>query len=300
MGGCAIIVPVIFYPVRKVLYAFVLCALFLTACSGSEPTVVEETPTPAPTEGPMAVRVNGEGILLSEYENEMRRVKAGMALADAEFDEQLARELVLDELIEQTLLAQSAFTNGYSQSDAEIDGKIEEYEQELGGAEALDTYLSDFFYTRESFRSAVARDQAAIFMRNLIIDAVPLTAEQIRARQIVLDTENEAIGVLRQLEVGTPFRDLAFEYDPLAGGELGWFPRGYLYQPAVEEAAFSLQPGQFSGIIPTDFGFHIVEVMERSSDQPLAHDAKLFVQRNALEDWLTSARDAAELEILVP
>jgi len=248
----------------------------------------------------MAVRVNGEGILLSEFEDELRRFQAGTADLEIPFNDQQARDLVLDELIEQTLLAQSAFANGYTQTDADVDAKISEYEQELGGSDALDAYLNENFYTRDSFRLAVARDQAAIFMRNIILDDVPVTAEQVRARQIVLDTENQAIGVLRQLEVGTPFRDLAFEYDPLAGGELGWFPRGYLYQPAVEEAAFSLQPGQFSGIVTTDFGFHIVEVMERSSEQPLAQDALLFVQRNALDDWLTNARAAAQIEILVP
>ncbi len=44
-----------------------------------------------------------------------------------------------------------------------------------------------------------------------------------------------------QLQAGADFATLAYRYDPLTGGDLGWFPRGVLTQPAVEEAAFSLQ-----------------------------------------------------------
>ena len=72
------------------------------------------------------------------------------------------------------------------------------------------------------------------------------------------------------LEAGADFTELAYEYDPLTGGDLGWFPAGYLLQPDVETAAFSLQPGQYSGIIQTSYGYHIVYVIERDSNHPLS------------------------------
>jgi peptidyl-prolyl cis-trans isomerase C len=114
-----------------------------------------------------------------------------------------------------------------------------------------------------------------------------------------VNSENEAIGIQRQLEVGTSFKSLAFSYDPLTGGELGWFPRGYLLQPEVENAAFSLQPGQYSGIIPTSLGFHIVEVIEVDPQHSLSQDALLFVQRQVLENWLDEQITQSTIEILI-
>jgi len=92
---------------------------------------------------------------------------------------------------------------------------------------------------------------------------------------------------------------LAWEYSPETGGELGWFPRGYLFQPAVEEAAFALQPGQFSGIIETAYGFHIIEVIERDPQRPLSADALLAAQRTVIETWLTDRRAQSAIEIYV-
>ena len=147
---------------------------------------------------------------------------------------------------------------------------------------------------------AVSREMAMVWMRNLLIEQVPQTAEQIHARQILVNTENQAIGIQRQLEAGTSFKSIAFDYDPETGGELGWFPRGYLLQPDIENAAFALQPEQFSAIIPTSYGFHIIEVIEVDPRHPLSQDALLFIQRKSLESWLDAQRIQSTIDLLVP
>ncbi|MCD6356599.1 MAG: peptidylprolyl isomerase [Anaerolineaceae bacterium] len=284
----------------------VSCSLLflLSACFGGKNKengeIILETEIPTPTEAPMAARVNGDGILLTEYEAELKRYQAGIETLGESYDPQLAKREVLDDLIVQTLFAQAAAEQGYTVEDADLHEKIAGYIESLGGAEKLEKWKSDNFYDDESFRTAVERDMAVIWMRNFLIAQLPQTAEQVHARQILVKSENEALGVLRQLEVGTPFKDLAYQYDPLTGGELGWFPRGYLLQPDVEEAAFALQPGQYSGIISTDFGFHIVEVIERDAEKQLSQDARLFLQRRSLEEWLEEKRAQSTIEILVP
>ena len=76
-------------------------------------------------------------------------------------------------------------------------------------------------------------------MKQQILAEAGTTAEQVHARQILVTSQEEADAVMAQLAAGASFDDLAYEYDELTGGELGWFPRGYLLQPAVEDAAFS-------------------------------------------------------------
>ena len=83
--------------------------------------------------------------------------------------------------------------------------------------------------------------------------------------------------------------------EPLTRGELGWFPRGYLPEPAFEEAAFALQPGQVSDIIQTEAGYHIIMVLERDPAHPLTPDALLTLQYTALEDWLSQQRQQSTI-----
>jgi len=248
----------------------------------------------------MAARVNGDGILLSEYEAEIKRYRAGVEQLGEVFDPARAQQDVLDDLFAQTLFAQAADADGYVLDEASLQSKMDEYIQALGGQEDLDAWMAENFYDPESFRSAAARNLAVIWARNKLLDQVPETAEQVHARQILVDDENEAIGIQRQLEVGTSFKDLAFQYDTLTGGELGWFPRGYLLQPDVEAAAFALEPGQYSAVIPTSYGFHIIEIIEKDSQRALSHDALLIVQRQALEGWLAAQIENSSIEVLLP
>jgi len=132
------------------------------------------------------------------------------------------------------------------------------------------------------------------------MDTVPEAAEQVNVQQILVRSPDTAADILRRLNAGAEFATLAAEYDPITKGILGWFPRGYLTQPKVEEAAFGLEPGAFSAAIETDFGYHIIYVLERENDRTLSVDARLTLQHNAIEYWLVEQRAAATVEILVP
>jgi peptidyl-prolyl cis-trans isomerase C len=133
----------------------------------------------------------------------------------------------------------------------------------------------------------------------VIIDAVPTSAEQIHARQILVQDEANAAQAYALLQSGSDFEKLAFEYDYNLGGDLGWFPRGMLTQPNVEDAVFALQPGAYTEIIKSAIGYHIVYVIERA-DHPLSVESRRMLQEQALQAWLDAARSASTIEILVP
>jgi parvulin-like peptidyl-prolyl isomerase len=295
---------VIFQKKNSLTAALSIVLILLSSCSSGQGSKDTDTPVetanPTPTEAPLAARVNGEGILLTEYEAELKRYQAGMEQLGEQYDPELAKQEVMDYLVAQTLFTQAAAAQNYFIDEVDLQAKIDQYAETAGGQDVLQAWISENFFDSDSFRAAVSRDMAVIWMRNYLIAQVPQIAEQIHARQILVRSENEAIGIQRQLEVGTSFKSLAFSYDPLTGGELGWFPRGYLLQPEVENAAFSLQSGQYSGIIPTSFGFHIVEVIEVDPQHSLSQDALLFVQRQAIENWLDEQITQSTIEILIP
>lgn len=94
--------------------------------------------------------------------------------------------------------------------------------------------------------------------------------EQIRLRQIVLDTENNAKRIYDELRAGKKMEDLArkFSIAPEAqnGGDIGWIEKGTL---DIFDKAFSLKVGQRSGIVKGAFGYHIMEVTGRRTARTL-------------------------------
>ncbi len=281
-----------------------IALVILASCSprqapaDPEPQTAIEEPTA--TEVPMAARVNGEGIPQSDYEMELQRYQDALALLGEEYDPAAASKTVMGELIDQTLMAQSAVQQGYSITEDEVQTRYMALTSDLGGEDALRLWMAENHFDDASFRRALGREMAVVWMRDQIISTVPLTAPQVRARQILVRDENQALAVDRQLQIGTPFETLAYEYDPLTGGDLGWFPRGYLLQPDVENAAFTLNPGEFSPVIQTDYGYHFVAVVEKDDAHPLSPDALLFVRRQALRDWLADRRAQSTLEQYIP
>lgn len=267
-----------------------------------------KTPTPSPTPEPLAALVNGEPITLAEFEAELVRFQAArQALPNAPLAPgvELATEadtktFVLDELIYQRLLAQAAYANGFSLSQEALQAHQDQLSTELGGEQALQDWMKANQYSPTEFQAALARSIAAAWMRDQVLASFSATAEQIHARQILLYNQEQAEQILSQIRTGEDFTTLAFQFDPVAGGDLGWFPRGYLFEPALEEAAFQLDAGSTSEIIATRLGYHILLVIDREAERPLEPDALLVLQRQALLTWLEKQRSNASLQIYLP
>jgi len=283
---------------------FIIFFLIITGCAPktapveTEPEVIIEAPTP--TEVPMAACVNGDGIPLADYEAEIKRYQDALNQLGEQLDPEAIKTDVLDEMIKQLLLVQGAYQSGFSVSDADVQAKYNELASELGSEDALRTWIFENHYDDQTFRRALTQELAAIWMRNQIIASVPLTAEQVHARQIQVNDENLAVSIERQLQVGSDFESLARQYDPQTGGDLGWFPRGYLLQPDIENAAFSLNPGEYSPIIRTSYGYHIVYVVEKDDQHPLSPDGLAFMRRNAVQNWLTEKQEQSTIEVITP
>lgn len=287
---------------------------WLTACSGASPLTStpvvtaemngEETsvPTatvalPTPTQEPLAALVNGEGILLATFDAELARYQS--AFPEKEIGD-TERQRVLDSLIDTQLLAQGAEQSGFKLIEEELDARLVSLVENSGGQETFQTWLIDNFYDELSFRDALRLNAAAAWMRDNLAATVNSTAEQVHARQIFLYNSEDAKNVLERLDAGTEFVTIAAQTDPIAAGELGWFPRGYLLEPKIEDAAFALQAGEYSQVIETDLGYHIIQVIERQENRPLDVDALHSLQRAAVRNWLQEKRASSNVSILLP
>jgi peptidyl-prolyl cis-trans isomerase C len=295
-----------------------LLILSLSACSllSSSPSPSPSTTTPetnvtqtgveptheltvTATQVPLAAMVNGEGILLSDYETELQRYTAALEETGIQSDTQQNKQTVLESLIDELLLSQAARGKGYSLSDTDLDAHINDLTQQIGGVEKLKEWQQANYYTEESFRAATRRSMEAAWYRDQISAAVPDQAEQVHARQILVFDADLAREIHSKLDAGADFATLAEMYDPVTKGDLGWFPRGYLLLPVVEEAAFNLLPGKYSDVIETDYGYHIIQVIDRQERYPLSVDARNMLVRKSLEDWVAERRTQSQVQILI-
>jgi parvulin-like peptidyl-prolyl isomerase len=206
---------------------------------------------------------------------------------------------IVQDLIGQTLLANAASAAGFQLTDTDLQTRIDALAAEMGSAQALADWQTANFYTPESFGLALRRQVAALWQRDQVLATFPTTAQQVHARQILVQLQETANEILRKVKAGSDFASLAWNYDTLTGGDLGWFSRGMLTQPAVEEAAFRLQPGEVSEVIQSELGFHIIQVIESDPQRPLPAEILQQNQQAALQAWVEQQRSNANIEILV-
>ena len=319
--------------------AAVLVVLLLTACGAGvdgdqavppddQPTVVvatqapaQEPPSPAPTlvptvtptvtpPAPLAAQVNDQYIFMAEYERRLAQYERalldqGIDLNTDEGHEQLAqaRQDVLEGLIDSALIEQGAMAMGISLSDEELGSQVEADIAAGGGQAAFEEWLQATDQTREDYKGMLRQSLLAQRVLDAVAAGVGTEAEQVHARHIMVDSEEEAQQILTMLQEGADFVALARDRSlDLAtkdnGGDLGWFPRG-LVALELENAAFSLQPGQVSGVVHLGEGYHVIQVVERESARPLSPEMQLDLQLAAFEGWLADVRASAVIERFV-
>jgi peptidyl-prolyl cis-trans isomerase C len=130
--------------------------------------------------------------------------------------------------------------------------------------------------------------------------------EEVRARHILVETEDEAKAILEQIKAGADFATLAKEKskDPGAadGGDLGWFSKEQMV-PQFAEVAFKMYPGQVSNPVKTQFGWHIIKLEDRRTKQPpefekVREQIEAFLARKAQTEYIAKLRQAAKVERL--
>lgn len=274
----------------------------ISACGGGNqsstytatPILPTRTPfPPSPTPIPTAAIVNGDLITLANYQEELARYKAAVNRDLTEED----HLIVIHDLINLTLLAQAAQSEGYQVSEEELDARIEKLDPE---GRPLTDWLAVYGFTEESFRTHLKRSLEAAWMRDQIVEDVPLEAVHIHVQQMLLYDLPAAESTLASLKEGKDFAQLANNYDPQTRGDLGWFPEGFLTMPELDPIIFNLEVGEYSDIIETEIGYHIIKVLDKQENRPLDPAIRQILQEKALDNWLERRWKLSTIEISLP
>jgi peptidyl-prolyl cis-trans isomerase C len=147
-------------------------------------------------------------------------------------------------------------------------------------------------------------------MRKVYDEAVGQISKEpeVRARHILVETEDEAKTVLAELKKGADFAELAKSRskDPGSadGGDLGYFTKDQMV-PEFSEVAFKLDKGALSDPVKSQFGWHIIKVEDRRERQPPEFDKvkdqlESYVVRRSQVEMITKLRQEAKIERLTP
>ena len=266
------------------------------------PTAVPPTPTPSE---PLAALVNDEPVFLATYEKELARFEQAQAELGLAGDDNY-RTLVLDALIERTLIAQAAAAQDVAVTPTMVEEKLAELRETAGGEANFTAWLEANQFTLEEFRQELAAEMVTEQMVAVVTADVPVAVEQVRARYIQVDDAALAGSLLEQVRAGADFALLAQQHSldratAQNGGDLGFFARGSLLVPQVEAAAFALAESlAVSDVVSAtnDQGqttYYLVQLIERDPQRPLTADLRYVLLQERFEGWLDELWQEAEI-----
>jgi parvulin-like peptidyl-prolyl isomerase len=161
----------------------------------------------------------------------------------------------------------------------------------------FDDLYSLYNFSLDDFREVI---EISLLSEKLLAevteDLVPVK-DEVWARHILVETEEEALEVLERLDAGDDFAALAAEYstddsNSNSGGDLGWFDENTMV-PEFSEAAFGLEIGEISEPIETSYGFHIIQSLgQREIQMPESEFAQ--EKQIAFSEWLEEQRNGRE------
>lgn len=240
----------------------------------------------------VAATINGEVIYASDLAREVGAIarQYGIDLNSEQGRTQRSEisRIVLDQLIEQRLILQEARKRGARATDAQVDEALAEIQADFPSEAEFQFALDRRGLTLNDLRDRLRTNVTVQNLQGRVSKATVTEAEiqkfyednrkdfdqpeQVHVRHILVGTEAEARFVLARLNRGEKFQDLAktLSKDPGSreqSGDLGFIGRGQLV-PEFERVAFSLQPGQVSDVVKTQFGYHIIQMVERKTAQP--------------------------------
>src|SRR3954463_1699061 len=238
-------------------------------------------------DNPVLAKVNGSEIRQSDVA--MAEEELGASLA--QMDPATKKDNVLAFLIDMKIVSKAA-------EDKKVENN-EDFKKRL--AFTRNRLLMDSLLASEG--KAATTDEA---MKKVYEDASKqITSEQeVHARHILVESEDDAKAVAEELKKGADFAELAKKKskDPGAsdGGDLGFFTKDQMV-PEFANVAFTLEPGKISDPVKSQFGWHIIKIEEkRSRKAPEFEQVKgqieTYVTRKAQADYVAKLREAAKVE----
>jgi peptidyl-prolyl cis-trans isomerase C len=315
-----------------------------TSAATPQPTRSANTPPalpkPVPAQLPdVLARVNGESVTRTDFDRLVRNVEVGNGPIPAERRDQVLRNL-LDQLITYTVMTQEAKAKNVTVTDTEIDERIKQMRGPASDAD-FQKALEARTMSAEQLRTD-AKIQLTIekMMEAHVADVGTATdaeardfyqknpdkfkqGESVRASHILLrvdpktpePTKKQAKAridrILKRARSGEDFAALAKQnsQDGSAqqGGDLGYFERGEMV-PAFSEAAFSLKPGELSGVVTTQFGYHIIKTTDKkpAATVPYEQVSRQIVEylssqkkQERAAQFVDEAKKRARIEVLI-
>lgn len=244
--------------------------------------------------------VGSERILLSDIEQELLRMKMQGSLS-GEND----RCILLEQMLTHKLLVNQSKIDSIevnvSSIESEIDRRLKYFINQIGSEKALESYFNKPMYEiRDDLREVIEEQQLTQQMRQKIIDKVKITPsevnsfykntptdslpkipEQYELQQIMIfppssaeakfQVKEKLLEIRERILKGERFSTLAVAYSEdrasaIRGGELGFRSREELVK-TFADVAFGLKEGQVSQIVETEYGFHIIQMIENKGEK---------------------------------
>jgi len=292
--------------------------------------------------GPVA-KVNdqevGRDLFNREYTQTLERYKKARHEVKPALRERL-KDNIVRRLIDAELINQQAKTMQVVIPDDEMSEKWEAHKKRYGSEEAFKSFLERAGTTaddvRRQFENNLLREKVfAKVSEGVTVDAKEIKKfyddnqarydepEQIKASHILFRVppnaspedkakkKKAAEDVLGQLKKGAKFEELAKKYgeDPTKdrGGDLGYFVKGRMVKP-FEEAAWKLKVGKLSGVVETQFGFHLIKKTDHKKarkkpfkevQEQIERSLVARKRNQAIRDALSKWKEEAKIEIFV-
>ena len=282
-------------------------ALVLVGCASTRPDMAALNPTEDPRNAVARITLPGGGEeLVSRAEFEQVRDKL--------FQGQAPEEQVLEFVTSRHLMLQEARAQDITADPTEVDEFVEQIRTQTCTQIPIPEAQSETDQTKlwEACSAFFGFENGAAF-RRFLQEEVILTeigerrvadSEEIHAAHILLETEEEARTARERVTTaGEDFATVARELstEPAAkesGGDLGFFGPGAMVAP-FEEAAFALQDGEISEPVQTQFGWHIIKVIERRKMEEVAPQAAAQAAETYRSQLLDTALQEGRVQYLI-
>jgi peptidyl-prolyl cis-trans isomerase C len=226
--------------------AIAVCATALFACQSKQ----DSAPSSEPKKDVKTLaEVNGKNITSADFEREVKNLPDYLkAMADTP----QGRKEMLDTMVIRELILQQATKDGIDKGK-DIEDKLQDLKKRL---------IVEAFLKKKVESDAQLSDAELKKFYEQNIDKFK-AGEQVKASHILVKAEKDANDILAKIKAGGNFEELAKKHSvdssAAKGGDLGWFGKGAMVPP-FEKAAMALKEGQVSGIVKSDFGFHIIKL----------------------------------------